>query len=116
MLVASLRYGEAVMSRDSIRRFAFVVLVVLLVGGLFLGDSAAQRRRRRHRSSAPRITNPAIYQPGSDNNNANAGEATAENANTTSTNEDPDAVKKTIRTLSSQVDRLSEKMGQMEES
>ena len=103
------------MSKHSIRRFAFVGLVVLLIGVMFLGESAAQRRRRRHRSTAPRITNPAIYQP-SDNSNANAAEAAAENANSTSTNEDPEAMKKSIRSLSSQVDRLSEKLGQMEES
>src|SRR5438552_14372792 len=106
---------EVLMSKDSIRRFAFVGLVVLLVGVIFLGDSAAQRRRRRHRSTAPRITNPAIYQP-SDNSNANAAEAAAENANSASTSEDPEAMKKSIRSLSSQVDRLSEKLGQMEES
>ena len=104
------------MSKHSIRRFAFVGLAVLLVGVMFLGDSAAQRRRRRHRSTAPRITNPAIYQPANENANANSGETTAENTNATSTNEDPEAMKKSIRTLSSQVDRLSEKLGQMEES
>ena len=106
------------MSKHSIRRFAFLGLIVLLLGGMFLGDSAAQRRRRRHRSAAPRIANPAIYQPTSDNANANASEAATDNTNSmqTPTNEDPEAMKKSIRTLSSQVDRLSEKIGQMEVS
>src|SRR2546423_2194154 len=47
------------------RRSLIVVLAFFLIG-LFLVDSSAQRRRRKHRTrrpSAPRITNPAIYQP-----------------------------------------------------
>lgn len=105
------------MSKNSIRRLALVGFFVLLVSGLFLGESAAQKRRRRHRSTTPRITNPAIYPPAGDNANANSGDSANENANSaTATNEDPDAMKKTIRGLSSQVDKLSEKIGQMEES
>jgi chromosome segregation ATPase len=114
------------MPKISMRQFASAGFAVLLILGLFLVDSSAQRRRRRHRSTAPRITNPAIYQPSpGDNTNSNtSGEpSNNENANADQTqkpsrsaNEDPEAMKQTIRTLSSQVDRLTNKISQMEES
>ncbi len=109
-------------SKRSIRQITIAVLVLFMIAGVFLGDSSAQRRRRRHRSrpSAPRITNPAIYQPSpSDNENSNtSGEASNpnENANANAQSPDPEAMKQTIRTLSSQVDRLTDKIGQMEEA
>ena len=63
--------------KRSIRQIAIAVLAVFIIAGVSLVDSSAQRRRRRHRSrpSAPRITNPAIYQPSpSDNANSNSEE------------------------------------------
>src|SRR5262245_8519001 len=86
---------------------------------MFLVDSSAQRRRHRRRSSAPRITNPAIYQPSpTDNAAANSSDATNsnENTNTQTSAQSPDEMKQTIRTLSSQVDKLTNKINQMEES
>ena len=114
------------MSRNIFRRLVLVVLAAVMMAGLFLVDSSAQRRRRRrHRPAAPRITNPAIYQPpASDNANTGAetGTENPENANSNqntrppANESDPESMKRTIRTLSSQVDRLNDKLGQMEES
>jgi chromosome segregation ATPase len=88
-----------------------------------LVDSNAQKRRRKRRASAPRITNPAIYQPSAnDNANATGDTSTSENANTQGNTqntkpggEDPEEMKRTIRSLSSQVDKLTDKLGQMQE-
>jgi chromosome segregation ATPase len=109
------------MSRRSIRRIATVVLALLMVAGMFLVDSSAQRRRRKRKAkpSAPRITNPAIYQPSpSDNVNSNtSGDASNNNENAnTNPQADPEAMKQTIRTLSSQVDKLTNKINQMDEA
>jgi chromosome segregation ATPase len=99
-----------------------MVLAVFLIAGFLLVDSSAQKRRKRRRSSR-HITNPAIYQP--DNTNTNADTS---NVNSTETNsndasptrpapdQDPEAMQKTINTLSNQVDKLTNKISQMEES
>lgn len=110
------------MPKRSIRQIALAVVVLFMVAGVFLVDSNAQRRRHRRRSSAPRITNPAIYQPSpTDSANSNTSSDAAgnnENANAQANTQtsDPEAMKQTIRTLSSQVDRLTNKISQMEES
>jgi DNA repair exonuclease SbcCD ATPase subunit len=88
-----------------------------MIATLFIIDSSAQKRKRtRRRSSAPRITNPAIYPPA----NENAGEATAGDNNQAaqpSPNPDnPEEMRRTIRGLSNQVDKLNDKLSQMEES
>jgi len=75
-----------------------------------MADSNAQKRKRKRRSSAPRITNPEIYQPPT-NENASAGETTSPTPTP-----DPEAMKKTIQTLSNQVDKLTDKINQMDES
>jgi septal ring factor EnvC (AmiA/AmiB activator) len=113
------------MLNRSTRSLVIAVLSVLLIG-LFLIDSSAQRRRRRQRprrATTPRITNPPIYQPATvDEANANANTSSEEGAATSSpaqdpaANQDPDTMKKTINALSSQVDRLTNKINQMEES
>src|ERR1700687_5890994 len=101
------------MPKRSIGRITIAVLALFIVAGVSLVDSSAQRRRRKHRSrpSAPRITNPAIYQPSpTDNANSNtSGDPanTNENANANAQSPDPEAMKQTIRTLTSQVDRLT---------
>ncbi|HVS83869.1 MAG TPA: hypothetical protein VHE60_19200 [Pyrinomonadaceae bacterium] len=110
------------MPKRSIRQIAIAALALFMIAGVCLVDSSAQRRRRKHRRrpSAPRITNPAIYQPSpNDNANSNTSGETAnnnENANANPQSPDPEAMKQTIRTLSSQVDRLTDKIGQMEEA
>jgi len=79
-------------------------------------DSNAQKRKRKRRSSAPKITNPEIYQPPTtENTNANNSGDTAP-AESPSPTPDPEAMKKTIQTLSNQVDKLTDKLNQMEES
>src|SRR6185369_12350926 len=104
------------MSGKSISRYALIALALFLVGGLLMVDSNAQKRKRKRRSSAPKITNPEIYQPPTtENSNANNSGDTAP-AESPSPTPDPEAMKKTIQTLSNQVDKLTDKLNQMEES
>jgi small-conductance mechanosensitive channel len=103
------------MSGKSISRYALVALALFLIGGLLMVDSNAQKRKRKRRSSAPRITNPEIYQPPT-NENANTSATDLPSPAASPTPEDPEAMKKTIRTLSNQVDKLTDKITQMEES
>ena len=109
------------MPKHSIRKLLVAVVALLLLLAFMLVDTSAQKRKRRRRSSAPRITNPEIYQPpandnsnsnssGDENNNSNA------NANSNNANEDPESMKRTIRTLSNQVDKLNDKLNSMEQS
>lgn len=110
------------MSGKTISRYTLIALALFLVTGLFLVDSNAQRRKKKRRSSssAPKITNPEIYQPTVENSNSNnSGDTpTSDNSNSSAPQPtpDPDAMKKTIQTLSNQVDRLTDKLNQMEES
>ena len=109
------------MPEGSIRRLVIVVFAIVLMTGLLV-DSAAQKRKRskRRRPSAPRITNPEIYQP-SPGDNANSSDDSAvlnanANANANSQPQDPDSMKRTIRTLSNQVDKLNDKLNEMQAS
>jgi chromosome segregation ATPase len=102
---------------------AAVVASIILIGAFMLVDTSAQKRKKRRRSrpAAPRITNPEIYQvPPAENSNANSATDppdSSTNSNTNSTPvEDPESMKKTIRDLSNQVDKLTDKLSQMEES
>lgn len=95
-------------------------LVILAVGFLLLDlliiDSTAQRRRRRQRTrrpTTPRIVNPPIYQPPAEDPNANTSSETPASPEAP---DDPETMKKTIRDLSTQVDKLTNKISQMEES
>jgi septal ring factor EnvC (AmiA/AmiB activator) len=107
------------MKSKVIRRVAIALISLFLIG-LFLVDSTAQRRRRRTRArrpSTPRITNPPIYQPPAEDVNANSNSSTGEETGpSTNANEDPETMKKTIRDLSGQVNQLSTKINQMEQS
>ncbi len=107
------------MPKYSIRKLAIGAVALVLIAGFTLVDSNAQKRRRKRRASAPRITNPAIYQPSANDNSNTTGDAsnTSENANTQNAKppEDPEEMKKTIRSLSSQVDKLTDKLSQMQE-
>jgi predicted nucleic acid-binding Zn-ribbon protein len=100
------------------RRLTIAALAVFLIG-LFLIDSSAQRRRRKQRTrrpSAPRITNPPIYQPATtDEMNANANTSSSSEDPTSSPSSSPDP-NADIRSLSSQVNKLANKINQMEES
>ena len=105
------------MKKSLIRKSAVIVCATVFLAGFLFVDSSAQKRRRktRRRPSAPQITNPEIYQPpANDNSNSNTSDSATGNANANA--EDPDAMKKTIRGLSDQVDKLNQKLGQMEQS
>src|SRR5258708_30729034 len=110
------------MPRHSIRKLVTAMLALVLIVGFLLVDSSAQKRRRRRRSSAPRIENPAIYQPSpadntaGDTNNTGDTNATDNQPARPAGEQDPDAMKKTIRVLATQVDKLNDKLSQMEES
>lgn len=116
------------MPKHLVRKLMTGALALFMIAGFLLVDSSAQKRRRRRRSrpTAPRITNPAIYQPSpADNANSNPGDTSSANPEATpaetqparpAADEDPQAMKKTIRTLSTQVDKLTDKISQMEES
>jgi chromosome segregation ATPase len=103
------------MKKNLIQKSAIILSATVLLAGFLLVDSSAQKRKRRtrRRASAPQITNPEIYQPPA-NDNSNTSDAA--NANTAQPTEDPDSMKKTIRSLSDQVDRLNQKLGQVEQS
>lgn len=107
------------MGSRSIRRLITIAVAFVLIG-MFLIDSTAQRRRRRTRArrpTTPRITNPPIYQPPTEESNTNANTSTTEDpAAASEASEDPGTMKRTIRDLSSQVDRLTNKINSMEES
>jgi septal ring factor EnvC (AmiA/AmiB activator) len=108
------------MPKNSVRSLITAVLALFLIVGFMLVDSNAQKRRRRRRkSSAPRIENPAIYQPSPTDNSATDASSADPNAPDTARpagQQDPEAMKKTIRVLSTQVDKLNDKLTQMEES
>jgi chromosome segregation ATPase len=109
------------MPKHSIRKLVTAVLALILIVGFLLVDSSAQKRRRRRRtSSAPRIENPAIYQPSPTDNattdTTNTSDANDNRSSRPASEQDPDAMKKTIRVLSTQVDKLNDKLTQMEES
>ena len=107
------------MKQSLIRKSAIIIFAMVFLAGFLFIDSSAQKRRRRarRRPSAPQITNPEIYQPpANDNSNSNTSDAATGNANVNASTEDPDSMKKTIRGLSDQVDRLNQKLGQVEQS
>jgi len=110
------------MPEGSIRKLVVVVLAIVVMTGLLV-DSAAQKRKRTRRRapSTPKITNPDIYQPSPvDNVNAGTSETSANGNSNSNSNaaqsEDPEAMKKTIRGLSNQVDKLSDKLNEMQAS
>ena len=109
------------MPEGSIRRLVIVVFAIVLMTGLLVDSAAQKRKRTRRRPSAPKITNPEIYQPSPmDNSNTNSSDnSAAPNANANvnaSQSEDPESMKRTIHTLSNQVDKLNDKLNDMQAS
>ena len=114
------------MAGPLIRRLTTLTVAVFLIGTFVLVDTSAQKRKKKRRrpSTAPRITNPEIYQvPANDNSSTNSSlesnSIDSSNANSNASTapvEDPESMKRTIRDLSNQVDRLTGKLSQMEES
>jgi len=110
------------MPEGSIRRLVIVVLAIVVMGGLLVDSAAQKKRRTRRRTSSPRITNPEIYQPSPDNTNNSESAAATENSsshansNSNAQAEDPESMKRTIRNLSDQVDKLTGKLNDMQAS
>jgi chromosome segregation ATPase len=109
------------MPEGSIRKLVIVVLAIVLMTGLLVDSAAQKRRRTKRRPATPKITNPEIYQPSPvENSNSNGSESSAtQNANANSNSaqsEDPESMKRTIRTLSNQVDKLGDKLSEMQAS
>src|SRR5262245_28163951 len=94
------------------------LVTILLIAGCLIDAGAQRRRRHRKRHpSAPRIMNPAINLPS--DSSANSGDSTASSNSQPNSSEkanDPEELRRTIRSLSSQVDKLNEKLSQVEES
>lgn len=110
------------MPEGSIRRLVIVILAIVVMGGLLVDSAAQKKRRTRRRTSSPKITNPEIYQPSPDNTNGSDSSSAADNgnshansnSNSNSGAEDPESMKRTIRTLSNQVDKLTDKLNEMQ--
>jgi hypothetical protein len=114
------------MNMKMTRRVA-IGLAIGLIAGVCLIDASGQRRRKRKKHTTPQITNPAIAQPSpSDSQNGSEprvvggsedqpGVSDQTPKRPPAANDDPDSMRRTIRTLSSQVDKLTDKIGQMEE-
>lgn len=126
------------MNSRFIRQSAFLVSVVLLVG-IFMVDAGGQtRRKRRQRRVTPRpvVTNPVIAPPGAEQNPDVANEriistadeipaeaeASAETTQpkkgkaTSQKTSDASDMQETINSLSNQVERLNDKLSQMQEN
>ncbi|HKO97738.1 MAG TPA: hypothetical protein VJU86_12135 [Pyrinomonadaceae bacterium] len=124
------------MNNRFLRQCALFVMVISLVGLFFIEGDAQTRKKRRTRRTTPRpvVTNPPIAPVGEEQNpNADtervistADEATAETEVTagasgvtkpkTIKTNDGREMEKTINSLSNQVNRLNDKLGQMQEN
>lgn len=102
------------MPEGSIRKLVIVIMAIVVMTGLLVDSAAQKRRKRTRRPSAPKITNPEIYQPSPDN--SNSAENPANSNSNSAPAEDPDSMKRTIRTLSNQVDKLNDKLNDMQGS
>lgn len=119
-----------------IRQSALLVSLALLVGVLVVDAGGQTRRKRRARRVTPRpvVTNPVIAPPGAEQNPGAANEriiSTADEAPTEETvettqpkkskpsskkaSDEPD-MQETINALSNQVERLNDKLSQMQEN
>lgn len=124
------------MQNRSIRYSAFL-LALLVVFSICVIDASAQTRRRRRprRVNRPVVTNPTIAVPGSEQATGPDGEKIISTADETPsegeqatepatskkskarTQKSPDEdMQQTINTLSTQVDRLNDKLSQMQEN
>ncbi len=112
-------------------RYLTLLLAILIGVGICSIETDAQRRRRRrvHRTPRPVVTNPVIAPPGSEGEGTEKIISTAdENANPTEAAEEGTQPKKkvtksndvtmqqTIDSLSNQVNRLNDRLSQMQEN
>ena len=99
------------------RQVVIGLVAIVLIAGCLIEAGAQRRRHRRRRPSTPRITNPAIITPPSDSSSSGADSTTTDNqTGAQQKTDDPDEVKRNIRSLSTQVDKLNERLSQMQES
>ncbi len=114
-------------------RSSSILLAVMVALSLFATDAEAQKRRRRRTTSRPVVTNPSIAPAGSEQN-PDGGERIISTADgDPSETETPEVVvpkrprgpakpataremQRTIDVLSAQVNKLTEKLGQMQEN
>ena len=121
-----------------LRQTAFFLGVVMLIGLCFVDAGAQSRRRRRARRHVkkvvrPVITNPEIAPPGSEQATGPDGEKIISTADQTTDSTTPEEestktskqttkgsgdgeMRQTINALSNQVDRLNQKLTQMQET
>src|SRR5437867_5152449 len=99
------------------RQMVIGLVAIVLIAGCLIDAGAQRRRHRRRRPSTPRITNPAIITSPSDSSSS-AGDSTTTDNQTGAEQKtnDPNEVRRTIRSLSTQVDKLNERLSQMQES
>lgn len=121
------------MKNQFIRKAAFLVAVLLAISFCLIDADAQTRRRRPRRAARPVITNPAITpaegQKATESGDkiiSTADETPEPEADETQTAEtkptrsktaaDDEDIKQTINSLSNQVNRLNDKLGQMQET
>lgn len=125
------------MQNRFLRQTAFLLSIIVLISLCVVDAGAQSRRRRRSRRVTrkvvrPVVTNPAIAPPGSeqtpgsdsekiistaDEGTADTGQTTAETPKKGTTKPASDAdVQRTINQLSNQVDRLNDKLTQMQQN
>src|SRR5438128_1839849 len=126
------------MQNRFVRQSALLVSLVLLLSVFVIDAGGQTRRKRRPRRVTPRpvVTNPVIAPPGAEQNTASTNERIISTADQTpaeteqtvettqpkkskagskKTSDDPD-MQETINALSNQVDRLNDKLRQMQEN
>jgi DNA repair exonuclease SbcCD ATPase subunit len=115
------------MQSRSIRYIALLLAVLIGVSVCSIETDAQRRRKRRaRRTPRPVVTNPAIAQPGSEQDGSSERIISTADENPADTNETSAQLKKkksgeanvqqTIDALSNQVNRLNDKLSQMQEN
>ncbi len=121
------------MKNQFICKAAFLVAVLVAISFCLIDADAQTRRRRPRRAARPVITNPAIT-PAEDQKATDSGDKIISTADETpdpeadetqtaetkptrrKTADDDEDIKQTINSLSNQVNRLNDKLGQMQET
>jgi chromosome segregation ATPase len=99
------------------RQMVVGIVAFVLIAGCLIDAGAQRRRHRRRRPATPRITNPAITAPADSASAATeSGTATDNQTGAEPKADDPTEMRRTIRSLSTQVDKLNEKLSEMQES
>jgi len=102
------------MVSSTTRKIAIALAAIVIMTTCLIDAGAQKRRRKRRRApSAPVITNPAITAPSpSPSPDPDAGGGDSQPVGDPN---DPDSMRQTIQTLSTQVDRLNNKIDKMEQ-